>query len=162
MDRRSVLTSGAVAVGLGGIGYAALRFLRFGDERHCAACQRHVHVQMRTVAMVGGRKEAFCCPACAFSERRQRNQTVDVLTVTDAATGKELDAKSATMIVGSDVNMCHEMHPTLDGGHQPLADTFDRCSPSMIAFGGIGEARDFQRRHGGEIIGFSSLAARRG
>ncbi len=126
----------------------------------CHACFRAVHDHMRTIAISNGRKETFCCPACALTEHQQSGHKVEVLSLTDHDSGKAIVPAQSYIVRGSDVNMCQHHEPTLGQDRQPLATQFDRCSPSIIAFSDMEAAKRFRAAHGGEFLRFAEIAAR--
>jgi len=119
----------------------------------CHACQRPVHGATRTVAFHEGKRMTFCCPACAISESKQEGQTVEVLSLTDFDTGKEIPPDSALLVRGSDVNPCAEHAPPGPAtDKRPMQVTYDRCAPGLLAFPNRAAAETFARNHGGTIL----------
>jgi len=100
----SVLGVAAIAIGLG---YAAFSVYRGSRAEQCYACQRAVHAHMRTVAVVAGREQVFCCPACALSEHEQEGRPIKITELTDFLTGAKLAPDQAFLVRGSDVNSAH-------------------------------------------------------
>ena len=72
--------------------------------------------------------------------------------VTDLASGELIDARKAYVIVASNVNYCMQGDTHLDEHKQPAPMMFDRCSPSMISFADLDEAKRFSVEHGGEVV----------
>jgi hypothetical protein len=79
--------------------------------------------------------------------------------VRDFDTAGRLDAASAAYVEGSDVSPC-----TSNTGDQPrdergccLKPVYDRCLPSLIAFGSRERAEAFARDHGGVVKTFPEL-----
>jgi hypothetical protein len=118
----------------------------------CRACQRPVHEPTSTVAMVGGKRATFCCPACAISESRQLGQEVRVISLTDFNSDNEISPESAFLVKGSDVNPCSQHAPTPASDKRPMQVAYDRCSPSLLAFASRSAAEEFARAHGGTIL----------
>ena len=146
----------AIAIGLGYTGYLTYRGPQ-GEQ--CYACQRAVHAHSRTVGLVNGRARVFCCPACALSEHEQEGKPIQVTELTAFLTGAKLSPNEAFVVKGSDVNMCARTHELTDADKRPADVRFDRCSPSMLAFGRRDEAAQFAREHGGEVFPFKEIAA---
>ncbi len=146
----------AIAIGLGYIGYLTYRGPQ-GEQ--CYACQRPIHAHSRTVGVVNGRTKLFCCPACALSEHEQEGKPIQVTELTAFLTGTKLLPTNAFVVKGSDVNMCARTHELIDADKHAADVQFDRCSPSMIAFGTRDEAAKFAREHGGEVLPFKDIVA---
>lgn len=140
------------------LGYAGLRMTRQGTPV-CQACSRSVHKNMRTVALIGDKRELFCCPTCALSAGAQLHERVSIQEVSDFSTGKMLRPASAFAVEGSDVIPCFHHHEILDRDRQPARADFDRCSPSIIAFDSRPPAEHFAAEHGGRVDRFSALFA---
>jgi hypothetical protein len=142
-----------------GLGYAGWRIFLSTEPRVCQACSRPIHAQSRTVALVGNRRELFCCPACALTTHDQNGRAVKILELTDYETSSPLSPSQAYVVRGSDVNTCAQQHGPMGPDKQPTIVHFDRCSPSLLAFVSREEAAGFAREHGGEVLSFSELAA---
>lgn len=151
----------AVAVGLGAV---AWRMTRGAEAETCAACSRAVHAHTRTVANLDGKTHTYCCLACAISEHQQTDQPVEVLALNDFETGQRMPPAQAFIVRGSRVNHCLDMEPAPrveDVGHPAHMD-FDRCAPSMIAFGTPDAAARFADKNGGAVLTFNELAQQTG
>jgi hypothetical protein len=146
----------AVAVGLG---YAGLKVYRGSPVEQCYACRRAIHAHMRTAAIDKGHTRVFCCPACALSEHEQEGKPIRVTELTDFLTGARLSPGAAFILRGSDVNMCAHTHELIDADKRPAGVQFDRCSPSLLAFGRQEDALQFARMHGGEVVPFSEIVS---
>ncbi|MBL8234408.1 MAG: hypothetical protein JNL98_38275, partial [Bryobacterales bacterium] len=146
---------------LAGITYAAWRFVHSRDDRMCMACQRPIHGNSRTIALVDGRRGAYCCPACALSEHIQRSKPVDVLSLTDHLTGNKLDPSGAYLVRGSSHNACtHHQQQQASADKRPLETHFDRCAPSILAFATRDQAAAFARDNGGRVVSFEELSSK--
>jgi len=141
---------------LGAIGFRAYRG---AQPEMCYACQRPIHAHSRTVASVNGRAKTFCCPACALSEREQEGRPVRIAELTSFLTGAKLAPNDAYVVKGSDVNLCAHAHEMIDADKRTAGVLYDRCSPSLIAFGQRSEAMEFAREHGGEVLAFKEVMA---
>ena len=139
-----------------GIGYVGLRLWK-PSTPVCQVCGRAVHENMRTVALVGDKREIFCCPTCALSAGAQLNKPVRIQEVSDFSTGKPLRPADALAVEGSDVIPCFHRHEILDQDRQPAPAIFDRCSPSIIAFASRPAAERFATEHGGRVGPFSTV-----
>jgi hypothetical protein len=154
------LLGGALIVGVGlALAYSAWQLRTSFDSQYCYACGRPVHARMRTIGLVNGAKEIFCCPTCAFSLHEQTGESVRITGLADFSTAKKLDPGQAVMVEGSDLNLCVRDHVLVSQNKQISPMEFDRCSPSMIAFAGRQEADRFAGEHGGIVVSFAELAA---
>ena len=154
--KRWLVALAVVAIGLG-LGYTALKVYRGSQPESCYACQRPIHQHSRTVAFVNGRPKIFCCPACALSEHAQEGKPIRVTELTSFLTGAKLPANEAFVVKGSNVNMCVTTDWVIGAEKQPAHVTYDRCAPSLIAFGQQSEALEFAMEHGGQVFPFSEI-----
>ena len=125
----------------------------------CSVCGRPVHLASRVEGVAAGESLTFCCAACAL---RAKEQDVPDLTTTrlfDYHTGQALSPGAATMVVGSDVNLCMREHVLMDAQKEASELHFDRCSPSVLAFASKQAAERFRDEHGGSVKTFSELTA---
>jgi hypothetical protein len=141
--------------------WLAMRLLLARDQgEYCMACKRPVHLVTKTVAIAGGRKEIYCCPMCALSDGKQRHIPVKVVTLTDYDWAHAINADTAFIVRGSDVNPCLQHAPRPFGDDQrPMALAYDRCTPSIIAFAKKADAEQFARAHGGQTMRWVDFAA---
>jgi hypothetical protein len=149
----------AILAVVAALGYVGFRAYRSAQPEMCYACQRPIHAHSRTVAVVNGRARLFCCPACALSEHEQEGQQVRIAELTSLLTGAKLSPNEAYVVKGSDVNMCAHAHEMIDADKRPAGVLYDRCSPSLIAFGQRSEAVQFAHEHGGEVLAFKDVMA---
>ena len=160
MKRKAVRLGAAVMLAVvAGLGYAGWQISRSSQPQVCQACSRTIHAHTRSVGLVGGHRELFCCPACALRTHDQNGRPVKIIELTDYATNFPLAPSRAYLVRGSDVNMCAQQHGPVDADKQPTMVHFDRCSPSLLAFVSREAAARFAREHGGEILSFSEPAA---
>lgn len=152
----AVLAIAAVAIGLG---YAGFNSYRRSQPELCYASNREIHPDMRTVAIVDGKARVFCCPACALSEHAQEGKPVRVTELTDFFTRAKLSPNDAFIVRGGDVNMCVRTHELMNADKRPVDLQYDRCSPSILAFGRKEEAMQYAREHGGEVLAFSQIVS---
>lgn len=117
---------------------------------NCWVCKREIHSRVRaTVTLADGRKVHACCPRCALHYEEEPGDRVREIVVTDHATGRSLAFDRAFFVEGSDETPCVH-HPTvMDETHVPMQACYDRCMPSLIAFGSEAPARVFMKEHGG-------------
>jgi hypothetical protein len=143
-----------------GLGYAAWRMTGSSQVVACEACGRAIHASMRTVAFVGDKREVFCCPTCALSAGTQTHKPVRFGQLADYETGHPLRPADAYAVEGSDLIPCVRSHQMLNRDGQPVPMDFDRCTPSIIAFGNQTSAERFASEHGGEVDKFLQLVAK--
>lgn len=81
------------------------------------------------------------------------------LAVRDFDTADVLDAGSAAYVEGSDVSPCSSgtQDQPRDERGCCLKPVYDRCLPSLIAFGSRDRAEAFARDHGGVVRTLSEL-----
>jgi hypothetical protein len=90
------------------------------------------------VILPGDQRRSACCPACGF--RRMKGLDDDArFEVRDALTGRQLDGRHATYVIGSRINLC--------------------CWPSVLVFGEAVDAASFQRGFGGQVATFAAAYA---
>jgi hypothetical protein len=151
-----------VALAVVGLGYFGFQEYRRSQPEECYACQRAVHAHSRTIALVNGKPRVFCCPACALSEGMQEGKPIQVTELTAFLSGAKLLPDHAFIVKGSDVNMCAHNHEMMSADKREAGVHFDRCAPSLIAFGERSEAAEFARQHGGEVASFSEIVSKFG
>ena len=136
---------------LGAIAVGAWYVLVDRPPADCQICGRPIHTTMDTVAEENGKKLYACCPRCAITLAVQTGRHVRLVQVTDFDTRKALDPAKAYYVEGSQVNVCSS--PQMMPGQErvPYERTFDRCSPSVIAFATEDEARAFIIKNGGAL-----------
>jgi hypothetical protein len=159
MQRRVWLTGLFCVLAALVLGYAGWRSFARADADQCYACNRQIHAHSKTVAYVDGHSRLFCCPACALSQRRQTGKTTNITRLTSFLTGRPISPDSAYVVRASDVNMCERTKELVDGDKRAADLRYDRCAPSLIAFAERGDAVQFAREHGGEVMPFSQAAA---
>ncbi len=159
MGRRFWVSRLAGFVFLFALGFAGWSAFSRPDPDQCYACNRPVHAHSRTLALVNGRSRSFCCPACALSQHEQAGRPIKVTQLTSFLTGKALSPDKAYIVRGSNVNMCERTQQLVDRDKRPADLHYDRCAPSLIAFGQQEEAIQFARGHGGEVLTFGEIAA---
>jgi hypothetical protein len=86
-------------------------------------------------------------------------EAVEVKELTAFLTGARLSPSAAYVLKGSDVNMCARTQELLDADKQTANLHYDRCAPSLLAFGEKREAIEFSRQHGGVVLSFPEAAA---
>ena len=124
----------------------------------CQVCDRGTcHALKFGIKTKWGIPTKTCCPQCGLAYMHHYPQS-KVSFATDFKTGKKVDAKSAFYVQGSDVNLCHKPSAVRDDIHGEAAFTkYDRCLPSLIAFGTKNDAEEFRQEHGGRLYTFDEL-----
>ena len=145
----------AVLFVLGGAWY-------FVSHRRPALCPfsgRAIHPETRAVVTVGGKKFEVCCVRCAIIEAQQTGKPLEVLRIADFETSKLMDPEKAWFVENSDVNLCMRMAPAAEshGRESIYVRTFDRCSPSVLAFSSEQHARAFIAQRGGALKRLADL-----
>ena len=105
----------------------------------CSICSMSIKKFYKTshaVVYNDGKKEHFCSMSCLAKVMKKRKD-IKTTYVADASTGKLINAKSATYIIGSDV-------PSTMGAKN-----------SKLAFASKSSAKAFQKKHGGNIGSFA-------
>ncbi|HXI03940.1 MAG TPA: hypothetical protein VNI57_12265 [Candidatus Saccharimonadales bacterium] len=150
----------ALVVTLAAVILAAAAASCSSSETTCELCGRHEYsaVAFRIEYKDGSQVHA-CCPRCASHLLATKKGDKDVarLIAHDFPTGKEIDARSAVYVDGSDYMHCHA---PMEERTEPASVgtlTYDRCLPSLVAFATASEAETFQREHGGTVKAFADL-----
>jgi hypothetical protein len=141
------------------LGYAGWRTFSYSNADECYACRRPIHAHSRTVAVANGHAQLFCCPACALSQHEQAGKPTQVTQLTSFLNGKALSPETAYVVKGSNVNTCERTPAPIQADKRSVNLRYDRCAPSLVAFAQRGEALEFAREHGGEVVAFQELAA---
>ena len=126
----------------------------------CAQCGREECRNLAvTVHLAGGGEVEMCGPRCCLRYLAEEKPDVDRIEVRDFATARQIDARTAVYVEGSDVHPCVMGHegPPRDERGCCLTAVFDRCLPSAIAFADTATARAFARENGGFLTSFEAL-----
>jgi len=114
---------------------------------NCDVCGRHEFSALAfRVKYVDGAEVNSCCPRCAsHAVAMHRARPIAKLIAHDFATGKEIDARMAVYLDGSDFEHCdaRKKERNTPGSLTMLA--YDRCLPSVIAFASMSNAEAFAR-----------------
>ena len=123
----------------------------------CSVCRRPVHLASRVDGVAGDDSLTFCCAACALRSQEQDTSPLEVTRVFDYTSGQGLDPSKATVVVGSEVNLCMREHMLMDDRKEASELHYDRCAPSVLAFESQQAADEFQAKHGGVVKSFADL-----
>jgi hypothetical protein len=119
-----------------------------------------------TIHLRGGKTVETCCPRCGLHAIESGNLDVQSMTARDFNSKAPLAAETAFYVDGSDVTPCAtaELAKGAGGSEPPkdergccLTKQFDRCLPSLLAFGSKEAADAFSREHGGDVRSFDAL-----
>jgi len=114
----------------------------FAAPPPCAMCARPCNIHtLATVTLTNGKSMDYCCPHCAAMGvgMLDLSQTsVQSVTLTDYSTRQRVASERASCLLESDVVPC--------------------CAPSVLAFSSIEAAKQFQRRHGGTVCSWQTVA----
>ena len=163
MTNKGAVVGIIVLIALGaGLTYVAWHLTSSTTNMVCQVCNRPIHMETRTVALIGGEREVFCCPTCAVHAAQQSGKGLEFVKFTDYATGWPVEPDEAFLVEGSDVNPClaHEAEVITDLEKQPAALAFDRCAPSILAFATREAAEAFIKEHGGRLLRAEDLTGR--
>ena len=159
---QQVLGFGVLLAIVVGLGYAAWRMRSSPDVDVCQVCGRAIHADMRTVAVIGDKREVLCCPTCALSAGAQLHKPVRFERLSDYETGRPLLPANAFVVQGSDVVPCVQSPDILNPDQPPVPLAYDRCTPSIISFANRASAERFAYEHGGNVTTFRELIGGRG
>jgi len=156
MNLKHVLV-GLLLVGLvGALGFLAYHFVVLTPDA-CGICGRPAHAEHYSrVELRSGRGIRACCPRCALHYRMNMAGKIERVLVADNSSGRLIDARNAAYVEGSDLEPC--TRAAENAPREPGVDyarEFDRCLPSLIAFGDESAAREFQLRHGGHVFTYA-------
>jgi hypothetical protein len=122
------------------------------QAEHCWVCEREIHASVRaTLTLADDKKVHACCPRCALHYQEEPGNRVKAISVTDYSSGRTLPFERSFLLEGSDETPCVHHPPVLDETHMPMQACYDRCMPSLIAFGTDSGARAFLSEHGGTL-----------
>lgn len=123
-------------------------------------CDREIHPGVvATITLEDGRRVHACCPRCALHYKADPGNRAGRIDVTDFAGGGALPIAAAWLVEGSDATPCLHHPPVVDETRNPLKVCYDRCMPSLIAFGMGDAARGFITEHGGTLHAPGQLPA---
>lgn len=150
--RARMIFAAAVGVALvAGALFGGWYVLRQQPPAFCEISGRPIHSNMHTLVRIDGQKLHTCCARCPLTQAQQTGRKVELLAVTDFATGKRLRPADAYFVDGSAVHVCAAPRVKRDETSTPFVQLFDRCEPSLLAFAEEQEARDFIAQNGGTL-----------
>jgi hypothetical protein len=149
------IAAAVVLLVLAGVGIFLLT-RSFADT--CQVCGRPLHARMLyRIHLADGTTEQVCCARCGLHFQRLHDD-VRSAEVADFATGDMMSVDEAYFVEGSSVHPCasEELMRHDRSGAQYKLD-WDRCLPSLVAFGRLEQAEAFRDRNGGEIRSYAEL-----
>jgi hypothetical protein len=118
----------------------------------CWVCDREIHPGVSaTLTLANGSEVKACCPRCALHYQEEAESPVRGIRVSDYPSGRSLAFEQAFLVDGSDETPCIRHHPVAVEPHATMHICYDRCMPSLIAFGDEAAARAFMTDHGGTL-----------
>jgi nitrous oxide reductase accessory protein NosL len=136
-----------------------------GCAREQAACRQCGREECRNLAFsvyeTSGKVEKTCCPRCALRYLVEKQPQVSRLEVKAFDDASSLDARKAFYVEGSDVHPCTHRagtNPPTDERGCCLKTVYDRCEPSLVAFGDATKAAEFAHEHGGFVRTWDHLS----
>ncbi|HSR52670.1 MAG TPA: hypothetical protein VLV83_17755 [Acidobacteriota bacterium] len=154
--RAKHLVALAVVVAMGAVSACSWADLRAPD---CDVCKRQIHGATHyRMHLENGQVKNTCCARCGLHyEQEQAEAEVVKREVADFDSGEFIDASEAVYVEGSSVHLCCEAMAARDRSGGQYALHWDRCLPSLVAFGTREAAARFAHEHGGHITDFDSL-----
>jgi len=125
----------------------------------CDICGRHEFSALAfRVEYADGGTIHTCCPRCAsHAVAAHPGRAIAKMIAHDFATGREIDARAAIYLDGSDFEHCKAPKEERTTPATASALAYDRCLPSLMAFATMLEAEAFAREHGGTIRTFDDI-----
>lgn len=126
----------------------------------CSVCERTECSNLAvTVTWENGERQRTCCARCGGRLIASKGKPSSV-TVRDFDTARPIPAERAVFVEGSDVHPCRGVRtdPLRTAEGCCLLPDYDRCEPSVVAFGEGDAARRFMAVHGGTVVSWESLA----
>lgn len=153
----SVFGKRSLAAAAAAVLAAAALFWALRPAKVCWVCDRAFHAGMTARVKTGLTWKKTCCLRCALNYGFNHPGAVKGYRVTEQGTGRDLPAESATYVVGSDMEPCHQMGAERVEPGMEAVPRWDRCVPSAVAFSDPKAAADFQRLHGGRVTTWAQL-----
>jgi hypothetical protein len=118
----------------------------------CRVCERGLHKGVTYRIELEQATEDACCPRCGMHYQFEHPGAAKKAWATDLNSGKFIPAGSAYYVEGGDIEYC-TLHST-PVARQPQGVSvrdYDRCLPSLVAFGTRLDAEAYQQLHGGQV-----------
>jgi len=161
MSRGKQVLAGAalLMVVAGAVAVVGLLIARSASARACGVCERPIPMQSRTIGLLDGKQQNFCCPACALSAHRQTGKPVRITHLTDYNRHTPLAPDQAYAVRDAQLHLCSDDGRVVDEAKHAHAAAFDRCRPTLFAFATEAAAERFRQQHGGRVLRFRDFAA---
>jgi len=127
----------------------------------CDVCGREKCTNMTmTIARDDGSVQHVCCARCGAHAIASGAPATSIM-VKDFDNAEPIDATRALLVEGSDVHPCRGImtNPPRDERGCCLRPSFDRCEPSVVAFGSPEAARRFIAAHGGTLTTWADIVS---
>ncbi len=121
----------------------------------CQVCERDIHrgVSYRMDTAKGS--EVTCCPRCGMHYQITHSAEVERTWATDLDTGETLPALAACYLEGRDLEFCTRNETPVRREPQGISIRgYDRCLPTLVAFGSRSQAEAYRTRHGGRVLNY--------
>jgi hypothetical protein len=121
----------------------------------CGVCERGMHHGVTYRLELARGFEDACCPRCGMHFQIEHPGEIKHALATDLPSGKLIPAESAFYVEGGDISHCtlHEAPVARQPQGVSVRD-YDRCLPSLVAFGSRQSAEAYQKEHGGELLDY--------
>lgn len=136
---------------IGTLAFGAWYVLYEKPPAFCELSGRPIHSNMLTRVRVDGEQLYTCCPRCPLHLATQAHKKIELLEVTDYRTARQLAAREAYYVDGSEIEVCSTPRMKLDESRTAYLRLFDRCGPSLLAFADKDEALEFITQYGGTL-----------
>lgn len=125
----------------------------------CSLSHRTIHRGMAVELQLGGHvPQKACCLRCAITYSQQTGKRVRILSVTDYVSHKRILPDRALYLVGSNIAPCAGPPVEVPASRRELvAELWDRCLSSVLAFASREDAQRFEAEHGGTIETFAEV-----
>ena len=145
-----------------GIALAAMAVVYMLAYRHetrlspgtCQVCERGLHAGLvYRLELMNGAVEEACCPRCGMHFALSHPGTVRQAWATDFTSGVHIAAPAAYYVEGGDEEFCALHAKPLERAPQGISVlAYDRCLPTLVAFGAEQGAEAYRRQHGGHVV----------
>jgi hypothetical protein len=153
MPRRKILMTLAAVVLIAGASLVAYRWEARRSPALCQICGRDIPKQTAyRMETVHGTVRA-CCPRCALHDMIDHPGTVRRAWATDFDSGRRIPATSAYYDEGGDTQYCTLHSASVEREPEGVRErVYDRCLPTLVAFGTRDEADAYRQQHGGRVL----------
>lgn len=127
----------------------------------CQVCERGMHPGVTYRLELASSNEDACCPRCGIHYQFEHPGIAKRALATDLSSGRFIAADTAYYVEGGDISHC-TMHatPVVRQPQGVSVRDYDRCLPSLVAFGSREDAENYQKQHGGEVLDYAQAMER--